>query len=101
MAYMYRTCNLHPGKHIQHLMQKSHQKIDIKPLLWHIWSEVSMYKTPHFLVYSRDPNGPVSQDSVFGGRVKNRFVDLKWPIFDNTRQEYLHIGKYMYIMPYI
>ncbi len=30
---------------------------------------------------------------MYGGKVENRFADLRWPAFDNERQEYLHVGK--------
>ncbi|KAK2156363.1 hypothetical protein LSH36_215g01038 [Paralvinella palmiformis] len=39
-----------------------------------------------------NPNSPRTQKSSFTSDVENRFEELTWPKYDNTRQEYLHIG---------
>lgn len=41
---------------------------------------------------SGDPNRPEKQESVHGGRVTNRFINLEWPKYDLEDQKYLHIG---------
>ena len=41
----------------------------------------------------RNPNLPSQQDSVHGGRVKNRFDQLDWPKYTLDKQEYMHIGR--------
>ncbi|KAI8772176.1 neuroligin-4, X-linked [Biomphalaria glabrata] len=38
-----------------------------------------------------NPNEPRNQTSVFGEKVSNRFVDLKWPKYTKDKQEYLPI----------
>ncbi|CAH1781719.1 unnamed protein product [Owenia fusiformis] len=43
-------------------------------------------------VKTGDPNIPIKQSSVHGGRVKNRFVDIQWPTFTSKSKHYLHIG---------
>ncbi|ELT99093.1 hypothetical protein CAPTEDRAFT_228965 [Capitella teleta] len=43
-------------------------------------------------VRSGNPNLPLVQDSNHGGRVQNRFMELDWPLLDNDKQEFLHIG---------
>ncbi|XP_059162387.1 neuroligin-4, X-linked-like [Physella acuta] len=40
---------------------------------------------------SGNPNEPRNQTSVFGEKVNNRFVDLKWPKYNKEKQEYLAI----------
>ncbi|XP_052830587.1 neuroligin-4, X-linked [Octopus bimaculoides] len=42
---------------------------------------------------SGDPNKPVKQESVHGGRVINRFMDLNWPKYEEEEQKYIHIGR--------
>jgi hypothetical protein len=39
-----------------------------------------------------NPNLPEPQTSLQGGRVKNRFIGLEWPVFIPPEQKYLHIG---------
>ncbi|XP_064638758.1 neuroligin-4, X-linked-like isoform X2 [Lineus longissimus] len=39
-----------------------------------------------------NPNLPESQTSLQGGRVKNRFIGLEWPVFMPPEQKYLHIA---------
>lgn len=46
-----------------------------------------------FISFYSDPNRPEKQESVHGGRVTNRFINLEWPKYDLEDQKYLHIGK--------
>ncbi|KAH9512312.1 Neuroligin-2 [Bulinus truncatus] len=40
-----------------------------------------------------NPNEPRNQTSVYGEKISNRFVDLKWPKYTKAKQEYLPFGR--------
>lgn len=51
----------------------------------------------NFILFYSDPNKPEKQESVHGGRVTNRFINLEWPKYDLEDQKYLHIGKRFFV----
>ena len=68
----------------------------------HVYASKHWHREHNILLspFFSDPNKPLPQESLHGGRVKNRFSELVWPTFDNDGQEYLRIGELSGITTY-